>query len=379
MTTKPALRQPSVDLSAPESQTPLAPQEQPIPAKDFAFEPGVYFGMSFDDYLRIPYLNSSGIKDLLICETDYWENSPLNPYGAEEDDDTKAKREGRAFHKRILEGREAFNAAYAPKYMAPKGLQNVLYTNKHMEKLLKSLGVKGYLGKTKQELIPMVLDADPSAKIYDHMEAEYCQQFDGQEFLDEATIRQIEFANQSMQFHPDLKVWFAGGYPEVTVIFDAFGVRFKVRFDYAKIGSIGDLKTFANQMKRKLRSAVNTAMRSYSYHISAALYLMGAGAAQDLIRAGKVYDFTGHPDWLDDFASTPVTNFYFAFIKKGQFPVVQPAVFAVEPESGYGAGLTEIMEAVDLYKKGQSTYGKDLPWVTIREPIILQANEYLVY
>lgn len=389
---------PSIDLSAPEAHQPLSGANDPMtgqpympslpvpgavglfgptPEKPFAYEPGVYFGMSFDDYLRIPYLNSSGIKDILISLTDYWANSTLNPFDAEEDDDTKAKKEGRAFHKRILEGRAAFNAAYAPKYQAPKGLKGVMNTNKDMEKFLKSMHATGYSGKTKDVLISMVLDADPEALIYDHMEQQYASQFSGVEFLDEKTIRYIELINKMVEHHPDLREWFAGGYPEVTVIFDAFGVRFKVRFDYMKIGFISDLKTFANQMKKRIRAAVNSAMRSYHYHIQASLYLIGADAAQELIRAGKVYGFPGHADWLDDYASTPVKDFRFAFLKKGNAPAVQPAIFTRDIDSGYGEGIGEIMDAVALYKKGHEMFGKDLPWLHIEPPIHLQQSEYI--
>ena len=43
------------------------------------FAPGIYFGMSDEDYHRDPSLSHSGITNILVSEYDYWEESFLNP------------------------------------------------------------------------------------------------------------------------------------------------------------------------------------------------------------------------------------------------------------------------------------------------------------
>lgn len=339
-------------------------------------EPGVYFNMPFDHYLDIRALNSGGIKDLMISETNYCQNSWMNIWGdLEEDDDTKAKRDGRAYHKRILEGHAAFYDAYAPAFVLEDS-SDVMMTNKDMEDYLKRLGVKGYSGKKSEQLVAMVLDKNPAAKIKAQLEASYRAAHPGKEFLDEKTLRYIELINKMVTCHPDLKTWFAGGKAEVSVVFDFQGCRFKVRFDYMKIRYICDLKTFANQRRRSIARAVEQAVESNGYWIQAALYLLGADAAQALIKAGAVHGFAGDKDWLVDYAKTPVEEFRFAFLQKGNAPAVQPAIFD-RVDRGYGEGLNEVLKAIDKFRRGLKLYGTDQPWLYAGAPIRLAADNYL--
>lgn len=339
-------------------------------------EPGVYFNMPFDQYLDIRALNSGGIKRLGISETDYCQNSWMNVWGdIEEDDDTKAKRDGRAYHKRILEGHAAFYDAYAPAFSL-EDTSDVLMTNKDMEQYLSRLGVKGYSGKKTEQLIAMVLDKNPAAKIKSHLEASYKQAHPGKEFLDEKTLRYIELINKMVQCHPDLKAWFAGGQPEVSVVFDYAGCRFKVRFDYMKIRYVCDLKTFANQRRRSITRAVEQAVESNGYWIQAALYLLGADAAQALIKAGAVHGYAGPAEWLADYTKTPVEEFRFAFLQKGNAPAVQPAIFDRQ-DRGYVEGVAEVHRAVDKFRRALKLYGTDKPWLYQAAPLRLAADNYL--
>jgi len=101
---------------------------------------GVYFNMSFDEYLKIPCLNASGIKELNISETDFWSRSWMNPDYDDIDDDSKAKIEGRAYHKRILEGRERFFSEYALEY-EDDGNPMVLRSAKEIKEKLDRIGI----------------------------------------------------------------------------------------------------------------------------------------------------------------------------------------------------------------------------------------------
>lgn len=63
--------------------------------------PGIYYGLSFEDYLADPAIGSSGIKDLIVSPEEYWFNSPLNP--DREPFDSNAHKVGRAYHAMVLE------------------------------------------------------------------------------------------------------------------------------------------------------------------------------------------------------------------------------------------------------------------------------------
>lgn len=77
------------------------------------FEPGIYFGLTEDEYHADPSFSSSGIKDITVSPLDYWVKSWMNPNKV--DKEGPALRLGKAYHKLILEGREAFEATYAVK------------------------------------------------------------------------------------------------------------------------------------------------------------------------------------------------------------------------------------------------------------------------
>jgi hypothetical protein len=71
-------------------------------------KPKVIYYMPFEEYLAIEALSSSAIKTLNVSISDYFEEKKAPT-------DTAAKSLGRAYHKRILEGKQAFDAAYTIK------------------------------------------------------------------------------------------------------------------------------------------------------------------------------------------------------------------------------------------------------------------------
>src|SRR5262249_49557569 len=85
-------------LKAP--QTPAAPPLEPR-------EPGVYFGLSAADYHADTSLGSSDLKRILQAPAVYWHHSHMNPE-RQPSPDSRAKQKGRALHKLVLEGEEAF-------------------------------------------------------------------------------------------------------------------------------------------------------------------------------------------------------------------------------------------------------------------------------
>src|SRR3990167_4707282 len=73
--------------------------------------PGVVFGMPAATYHDDPSLGASDLKRLLRSPADFWWFSKLNP-NREPTPDSPAKLKGRALHKLILEGPEAFERAF---------------------------------------------------------------------------------------------------------------------------------------------------------------------------------------------------------------------------------------------------------------------------
>jgi hypothetical protein len=333
--------------------------------------PGIYFNMPFDDYKKQRCLNAGGIKNMLISETDFWCRSWMNPLCDEIDEETKAKEEGRAYHARILEGRDVFNSQYAPDYEDDKDDKSILRTNKDMTEFLKSLGVKGASGKNAEELTAMCLDADPNVNILSNLKNDYIKRNAGKTLIDPLTIRQIELAAKMIECHPELKTYFAGGYPEVTVIWDdeELGVRFKIRIDYLKTAYVCDLKTFANLMKKEINKAIEHSIAANKYQIQAYLYLRGVYMAKQFAASGMIHG-TANADWLKVFAETPCDQFWYVFMQKGIAPVARGAKWLLDDKSFADAGYDLIKKASEKFKSCYNTFGED-PWIDMSKSHVL--------
>lgn len=330
-------------------------------------EPGIYFNLPFNEYTAIRCLNASGIKNILISPTDFWARSFMNPLCDEIDEDTKAKMDGRAYHTRILDGRDAFYAHYAPAFEDDLSDISILRGNTAMTDFIKQHGGKGYSGKTAEQLAAMCLDIDPNVKLLPILKKAHTDKYPNMEFIDATTVRQIELAAKMIEHHPELKTYFAGGYPEVTIIWDdeELGVRCKIRVDYLKIMPVSDLKTFANLMKKSIEKAIDYAVASQKYHIQAWLYLRGVNIAKKFVGEGRVFNAEAvDSDWLKAFAATPAEEFWYVFQQKGIAPVSRGAKWSIKDDKFMSIGRACVTQAADVFRKSYATYGEDA-WVDI--------------
>ena len=331
-------------------------------------EDGVYFELSAEDYHRVPALSSTGIKNLLISGVDFWYRCPwLNPNYVDEDSD--AKMIGRAYHKRILEGRKVFYDNYAATFEAPV---DCLRTVDDIKDALTKCGVEKPKG-LKPELIEQLLDLQPRALILDELKADYAVEHHGKEFLSSDLIARIEIAAKMIEAHPEISKCFSGGYPEVSVIWTDNNIRFKARFDYLKPRAIVDLKTFANFLNKPIDGAIYSSMASGKYHIQAAFYMRAFKAAQSLQSPA---DFPGVDEWLRDFTDCEEPGFYFVWQAKGIAPLVRAKKFT--RGSLWSCGEVAIEEAVRRFRENIAHFG-ELPWVDMTPIEEFQDDQFPAY
>lgn len=327
------------------------------------FAEGVYFGMPDEEYLAIPALSSSGIKNLRISPLDFWANSRwLNPAYEEDTEsngDNFAKDLGKAYHKRIVEGKDAFAQCYAPEINAAD-YENILRTVDDMKGWLVDKGLPK-TGKTKAELIDRILEHDPTARIWDAIEDGYRKEHEGKSFLPQKYMDKIELAAAMIEKHPELSKAFSGGMPEVTVcwICPDTGAHCKARFDYLKSRAIVDLKTLANKNGLPLRNAVAREIGFRRYHIQAAWYLEAASHIKRLLIKG---DHTNASyDFLKGLMQDHPKTFLWVFQMKGVAPA---ALGYTLPEQSTLMSLAraETDNAKHLYQECLKTFGTD-PWI----------------
>jgi len=316
-------------------------------------EDGLYFNLDETVYHSIQALSASGIKNLLISNPDFWFRSPMNPN--RRDENTEAMTIGKAFHKRILEGKELFYERYAATFQESG---DCLRTIDDIKERMNALGVETKGCKNKADFAARLRQADPDARLFDELKEDYHVQHDGKEFLSPDLLGSIEISAAMIERHPQISKCFHGGYPEVSVIWTEGDVRFKARFDYLKPRAVIDLKTFANMMNKPIDSAIYSAMASGKYHIQASFYLRAVTAAQKLARPG---DFPGDEKWLEAFTDCKEHDFYFVFQAKGIAPLARGKKFL--RGSLWSCGEVAIDEAIRRYKQCMETFGPDVPWV----------------
>lgn len=336
-------------------------RESAPPLYDCGYEPGIYFNLPEDEYHAIPALSSTGIKRILVSSMDFWAQSWMNKNYV--DEETAEKIKGSAYHKR-LEGKEAFDAEYAPAFNEAD-YPDALKTNQEIIDCLKKLGVSGYSKMKKDGLIAMLKEADPSVQIIDDLRAEYEAQHPDRKFLKPDVVREIEIMAMMIDNDPAALKCFRGGYSEVSMIWiDAeTGVPMKSRVDYLKTRAIVDLKSFSNPLDKTINAAIASAVASRKYHVQAAVYSEADRNAVQLARAGHVF---GDVDkgWLSKYAKIDQRMFVFVFQKTGIAPVTRVKPFSWKLTT-FQCGQISMRMGIDEFARNYQHYGPDTPWLDI--------------
>lgn len=292
-----------------------------IEPKRDPFAPGVYFGLDEATYHADPALGSTSMKKLAESPPDFWFDSPHNPM-REEDDDTPARLFGRAVHKFVLEGREAFERGYAPADYPGN--------------------VKA--GKEERERITA----------------------QGKQPIKRDDWNRIMMAGTIIRSNPSISTAFAGGQPEVSVFWERDGIRRKARFDYLKPRAVVDLKSNANTMQTDFVTSCRKSIASYRYDVQAAHYFEARAQVGALAGDGAVIG-DHDSEWLRKVSATTEWAFVWIFYQSKGAPLTWGTT--VSP----GNGILDLARATlarseENYKAFVDRFGLDQPWV-IEEPL----------
>lgn len=243
-------------------------------------EPGIHEDIPFDEYCKLPYMNSSVMKYGFVSM------SMLHCAATGELDRTSsdAQRFGRGMHTLILEGDDKFNAEHQISSPCCATLQSGAKAGQDCG--IKSSWTNGqddwYCGK--------------------HADKDICHQPEDHVSMDE--YHRIKKAAERIRNHKCVAVLKRPGWSELTIIWDEFGMRFKARLDRASLNIskplIVDLKKMDNGDLTHERA--EKAITDYRYYFQASMYSRGAE-----ILTGQRVDFM----WIfakskDDFDVLPV-------------------------------------------------------------------------
>jgi len=341
------------------------------------FEDGLYLGMPEDDYHAIARLSASGIKTLIGNPYKFWKESAFNPRRKAKED-TPAKKLGRAYHKLLLEGDEAFDATYAA-LPSKDDYPDAIDGSEALKAECERLGLK-----KNGPLLAMcerILEKEPGLELWPVILSEFKEASGDKEQLTKAQWEEIQEVRFVLNHLPDIKGAFTNGWPEVTLLWTQSGVKMKCRLDYLKprgnLAAILDLKSFANVMDVPVETVPGIEIGRNRYFVQPIVYTEGREAIGSMYRKGMdvVHVLSGEApskEWLDSVLLPERSQFDFVFVQTGGIPNIVPCEFApgqtfggqgFESNEYWMKGLIEFRNGVDRFRKYAAEYGTDTPWI----------------
>lgn len=340
--------------------------------------PGIHFGMSDEEYHAVPALSASGIKSLLVSPLDFWMRSWMNP-DRKEDSDSTSRMLGNAYHKLILEGPEAFDAAYAVKPEADD-YYGVLQGSEALraECAARDLKKSGTLAEMAERI-----RQDQSEKGEDPADlpiwTEIMDQFEaasaGKIVLTRTQWTDLRKAAHVVAHMPSVKGLFTDGRAEVSIFWThRSGVPMKARLDFLRIASVIDLKSFGNIMDKEIIQAVAGEVARNRYFIQPVVYLDAVAEAKRMFARHGFDAVHGEVDrsWIEKVMATPEHRFAFVFQQTGDVPNCIVREFArVETHGGQGQttnaywtkGAMSYDRGVEAFQACMKHFGPDVPWI----------------
>ena len=332
--------------------------------------PGIYFGMPEDEYFADDSFSASGIKNMAQSPLKYWSESNMNPLKVERD--RKHLVLGKAYHKMILEGSEAFEESF---FVMPsiEDTPGAIDGGAALKATCKEYDLKA--SGTIADICERLIDADPALQLWPLIKVEAIEEANGRTVLSKEDWLEIKMVEMVLARVPSTKHVLPGGVAEVSIFWDQDGIPMKARMDKLKPQGVIDLKTLANARGKEFTSAVAMEVSAYQYYIQPIVYTAALKAGRKMWKAKGTKAVFGDVEGIDLkelFEGEGEPRFWFVFVQKGGVPDVLVREFArFETYQGMSAtqnaywrrGELEIERAFALYKGCMKEFGLTEPWV----------------
>ena len=323
--------------------------------------PGLYFGLDEAIYHGDPTaLGSTSLKALAIDPIEYQFDAL---YG--QDVESDALLFGSALHARMLEGQDAFNAKFFPRFVAEGG--DWLVTDEDLKRFLTEHGQEAVSRGTKKDRIRRVLELSPGEKILDVAKARHEEASPGRTELKPKLWGQIQAACRWVQRDPLLSAvmeegTFIDGAPEVSIFYEEDGVRLKCRLDRLLRHAIIDLKSFAPMWVGDIRMQAIKQIDRLRYDLQAAAYERGWHRARSAYLDGSLTVYGQEPvgNFLSDCFARDEPKWIWVMVKSKGAP--QPLVIDWQAKMARAVAANEIEEAIKTYRTLSARHGADVEW-----------------
>lgn len=257
--------------------------------------PGIYFGLPERTYHADSALSRSDLVALNDTPFTYWEQSWMNPKRRSKEESDEMKY-GTAFHCQMFEP-ERFEKQY-------------------------------FVFPTEQWDNGRIMITD-----VDH----------------QAIVDSIKVLRKGK----DSNLFLSGGMPEVTIVFDAFGMRFRTRHDYLTPVASVDFKTTFSIDEWSLKKSFSR----WGYDIQMYLYKLARARFKEQFLAGEAEVFGAvDEEFFKKFLFSEINDFIFIFQRKSP-PYPYEALFPEDDTEQSGAD--KMIYALDVYRHNSKKYGKN--------------------
>jgi hypothetical protein len=288
---------------------------------------GIYFGLDENAYHDDPSLGSTDLRRLARNPTSYWWDSPMNPARPRRRE-TPSLLFGRAMHKLIYEGADAFDRLY----------------------------IRG------PDQDP---EASPAEKAQRTKKANERARAEGKDCLPAESYDRIVVSSAMITKNPELATVFSGGMSEVSVFWVKDGVRLKARLDYLKIRGVGDLKSVANQYDNDFETECHRAIASYRYDAQAAHYLDARAALPKLVAEGRV-NGDHDAEWLRKVCASRFA-WQWIFFQSENAPITFSLILSPQnPMVELGRAVIE--RGLARWREYMEQWGPNEIWLLIKKP-----------
>lgn len=222
----------------------------------------VIYNMPEDEYRAVPALSYSSIKEINVSVNDYLY------FQTEEEVDTIGKTIGKAYHKAILEGFDAFNSIYKPPFTPT---DDCLKSKDDLINFCNDNSIDFKQSWTKDKIFDAIKQCGHNVKSYDMERESYENNF----IVIPSEAHKKISAYAEIIGKSDIAKELHNAPKEVSVFWKEDGINCKARFDALTSGGVFDLKTFDNSKGLNIDKAVNLAIANYQYDIQARWYIKG--------------------------------------------------------------------------------------------------------
>lgn len=348
--------------------------QAPAPAKPTRkrHADGIYLGLPMEAYVEDDALSGSGVATLLSEPGAFqWERVDNPLYDAPE---SKPQLRGSGAHCAILEGLEAYEAAYC---LPPKGA-HVLRTGDELSGWLKrskeaglhTLATSGKVDELRARVAMARKDMAEDHPLYPRFAEEL---IGGRKLIGEADDMFIRLLESFVRAPDnDLAHLVSDGVPEVSIfITRSDGVRVKCRADYLNRPAITDLKTYGRApgrsrtlKKHLVREAFYNAYDLQAVHNHQTVMAAGRMCLTDELAISGGDDATANR-LIEIFGAhqdkPPV--FHWLFLRMGG-AISGIAIPYRQSDGRWQYSRDEIAEAIETLKSYRKRCGEDQLWLT---------------